>query len=225
MENEPSIRNVAPVVPGQEEQQNASQRKRWCIDDFEIGRKLGRGRFGNVYVVREKRSGYIAALKARLSCLAVWIICVIDCNFSLGSRDACSGCKALDVVINNAAQLVQVLYKVQLKKSHMEYQLRREIEIQSHLRHPNILRLFGYFYDDERIYLILEYAPGGEIYKELTKIKRFPEDRAGRYIAQIARALIHCHKKHVIHRYALASSWPVRVCSVLPMTESKMHVA
>lgn len=33
----------------------------------------------------------------------------------------------------------------------MEHQLRREIEIQSHLRHPNILRLFGYFYDEVRI--------------------------------------------------------------------------
>jgi serine/threonine protein kinase len=29
----------------------------------------------------------------------------------------------------------------------VEHQLRREIEIQSHLRHPNILRLYGYFYD------------------------------------------------------------------------------
>jgi len=32
----------------------------------------------------------------------------------------------------------------------VEHQLRREIEIQSHLRHPNILRLYGYFYDAVR---------------------------------------------------------------------------
>jgi aurora kinase, other len=84
----------------------------------------------------------------------------------------------------------------------MEYQLRREIEIQSHLRHRNILRLFGYFYDDERIYLILEFAPGGEVFKKLKKEGRFSEEVAARYIAQMTRALIHCHKKHVIHRYA-----------------------
>lgn len=42
-----------------------SQRKTFAIDDFEIGKKLGRGRFGNVYVAREKRHGYICALKAR----------------------------------------------------------------------------------------------------------------------------------------------------------------
>ena len=43
---------------------------------------------------------------------------------------------------------VQVLFKTQLQQSHVEHQLRREIEIQSHLRHANILRLYGYFYDE-----------------------------------------------------------------------------
>jgi len=44
-------------------------------------------------------------------------------------------------------------------------------------RHPNILRMYGYFYDDKRIYLILEYAPKGELYKELNSKpdKRFDE--------------------------------------------------
>lgn len=42
----------------------------------------------------------------------------------------------------------QALYKTQLQQYKVEHQLRREIEIQSHLRHPNILRLYGYFYDD-----------------------------------------------------------------------------
>ncbi len=46
--------------------------------------------------------------------------------------------------------------------------VRREIEIQSHLDHPNILRMYGFFHDEKNIYLILEYASGGEIYKELT---------------------------------------------------------
>jgi serine/threonine protein kinase len=45
---------------------------------------------------------------------------------------------------------LKVLFKNQLQESHVEHQLRREIEIQSHLRHPNILRLYGYFYDKVR---------------------------------------------------------------------------
>lgn len=43
------------------------------------------------------------------------------------------------------------------------------------IRHPHILRLFGYFYDSTRVYLILEYAPKGELYKELNKTGRFDE--------------------------------------------------
>ena len=50
---------------------------------------------------------------------------------------------------------LQVLFKSQLQLSNVEHQLRREIEIQSHLRHPNILRLYGYFYDQVH----LSFAP------------------------------------------------------------------
>lgn len=130
--------------------------QRWSLNDFEIGKPLGRGKFGSVYLAREKKSKYIVALK--------------------------------------------VLEKSQLVKNNVEHQLRREIEIQSHLRHPNILRMYGYFYDSKRIYLILEYSPGGEVYKRLTNYGRFSESTAARYIAQLAMALKYCHEKHVIHR-------------------------
>ncbi len=130
----------------------------WTLNDFDIGKPLGKGRFGSVYLAREKRSRYIVALK--------------------------------------------VLSKRELTKSNVEHQLRREIEIQSHLRHPNILRLFGYFYDDSRIYLILEYAGCGELFHELHHRcrSRFDERRAAKYVAQLAHALNYCHGKHVIHR-------------------------
>jgi aurora kinase len=93
-----------------------------------------------------------------------------------------------------------VLFKNQLQQSNVEHQLRREIEIQSHLRHPNILRLYGYFYDATRVYLILEYAARGELYKELQRAGRFDERRTATYVASLAKALIYCHSKHVIHR-------------------------
>jgi serine/threonine protein kinase len=132
------------------------KKKQWKLDDFEIGRPLGRGKFGSVYLAREKKSKYIVALK--------------------------------------------VLDKKQLKLEGVEHQIRREIEIQSHLRHKNILRLYGYFYDAGKVYIILEYAAGGELYKRLQKAKYFDEAQAAKYIASLARALLYCHDKHVIHR-------------------------
>lgn len=134
----------------------AAPEKRWSLADFDIGKPLGRGKFGNVYLAREKKTKYIVALK--------------------------------------------VLFKAQLQKAQVEHQLRREIEIQSHLRHPNILRMYGYFYDANRIYLILECAPKGELYKQLQREGRFEEKRAASYALQLAGALDYCHSKHVIHR-------------------------
>lgn len=95
---------------------------------------------------------------------------------------------------------MKVLSKNQLIKSNMERQLRREIEIQSNLRHKNIARLYGYFFDEKRIYLIIEYAPRGELYKELTKKGHFSERQTSFYIKQLSLALDYCHSKHIIHR-------------------------
>ena len=60
--------------------------------------------------------------------------------------------------------------------------------------------MFGYFYDEKRIFIILEYAPGGELYKQLTARGRFSEATTARYIHDLSIALSYCHNKHVIHR-------------------------
>lgn len=39
--------------------------RRWQLEDFDIGKPLGRGKFGNVYLAREKNSKFIVALKVR----------------------------------------------------------------------------------------------------------------------------------------------------------------
>ncbi|KAJ2779318.1 spindle assembly checkpoint kinase [Coemansia interrupta] len=128
----------------------------WKLSDFDIGRPLGKGKFGRAYVAREKNTEFICALK--------------------------------------------MLVKSELVESKIEKQLRREVEIQTHLRHPHILRLYGYFHDSKRVYLILEYASEGEVYKLLQKQGSFSEEVAAKYIAQMASALEYLHSKHVIHR-------------------------
>ncbi len=131
--------------------------KQFHLGMFEIGRPLGKGKFGRVYLARERTSGFICALK--------------------------------------------VLHKNELQQGGgVERQVRREIEIQSNLRHPNILQLYGHFHDSKRVFLILEFAGRGELYKHLRRENRFPEWKAAQYIAQMASALRYLHRKHVIHR-------------------------
>ncbi|KAH0757068.1 hypothetical protein KY290_020561 [Solanum tuberosum] len=95
---------------------------------------------------------------------------------------------------------LKVIFKEQIEKYRLHHQLKREMEIQTSLRHPNVLRLYGWFHDEERIYLILEYAHGGELYRELRKTGRLSEKQAAIYIASLTQALAYCHEKHVIHR-------------------------
>ena len=45
--------------------EESGEKRRWQLSDFEIGRPLGRGKFGNVYLAREKHSKFIVALKVR----------------------------------------------------------------------------------------------------------------------------------------------------------------
>lgn len=46
----------------------------------------------------------------------------------------------------------------------MEEQMANEIKIQYKLDHPNIIKLYGYFFDNEYLYLLQELAPQGELF-------------------------------------------------------------
>lgn len=77
-----SEEQAGPAQPRQQEEQQAQgqhdagagpvagpstniSKPRWTIEDFDIGKPLGKGKFGNVYLAREKQSKYIVALKVR----------------------------------------------------------------------------------------------------------------------------------------------------------------
>lgn len=94
--------------------------------------------------------------------------------------------------------------KVMSKKDIIDFKIeknfRREVEIQSQLRHKLISRLYGYFYDSENVYLILEYAIYGELYQHLKTQRRFNDVTASHYIYQMAQGLSYLHLKHIIHR-------------------------
>lgn len=52
------------------------------------------------------------------------------------------------------------------------------MEIQTSLKHASILRLYGWFHDNDRVFLMLEYAHGGELYKKLKKQGHLTENQA-----------------------------------------------
>ncbi|KAE8914141.1 hypothetical protein PF005_g1082 [Phytophthora fragariae] len=142
--------------PVQSLSERLNRNSKFKMDDFIVTKNLGQGKFGNVYMAKEKCTNTTVALK--------------------------------------------VLFKSPLTRDGGANNLKREAEIQVRLRHPNILYMHGYFYDDSCVYLVLEYAPCGELYKELAKEKYFADAVAARYVAQVIEALKHCHSCDVIHR-------------------------
>ena len=95
---------------------------------------------------------------------------------------------------------LKVIFKKQIDRHGILAQLKEEIEIQARLRHPGVLALYGYFHDEKRVYLVLELASGGELYKKLQQAKTLSEAQTARYVSQLARALRFCHEHKVIHR-------------------------
>lgn len=152
--------NAATMINKIQEHINKRNNKpyAWNIDDFEIGTPMGRGKFGRVYLAREKSTQAVVALK--------------------------------------------MLFKSELVKGGMQHQVIREIEIQTHLKHPNVLRMLTYFTTPKHVFLVLEYAAGGELYKYLQKQphNRFNERKTAKFVYQVADALQYCHQNKVIHR-------------------------
>jgi len=62
-----------------------------------------------------------------------------------------------------------------------------------------ITRMYGYFCDNTRVYLIMEHAQKGELYSLLKQVGKFSDEQAASYIYQRADALSYCHSKNVIH--------------------------
>lgn len=126
------------------------------LQDFEIGKILGKGKFGKVYCVKHRETGLICALKA--------------------------------------------MEKKEIVQYTIQKQFRREVEIQGSFKHKNLTQLYGFFYDEKRVYLLMEYVYYGELYKFLKNNGPLNETLASYFVYQMANALDYMHSKNILHR-------------------------
>lgn len=94
----------------------------------------------------------------------------------------------------------------QLKKASIIVENRRmeqtmsERSILKAVRHPYIVKLYYALQDQEKVYLILRYAQGGELFTHLAAERMFSEDTTAFYVAQISSALCHLHNIGIVYR-------------------------
>ena len=93
---------------------------------------------------------------------------------------------------------MKVLNKADVVKRHQIEHTKTEREIMVMASHPFIVSLRFAFQTDDKLYMITEYCPGGELYFHLKKMKSFSVHMMQFYSAQIAMALEYLHRKNII---------------------------
>lgn len=77
----------------------------------------------------------------------------------------------------------------------------KEVQIMRQLDHENIIKLIEFSESKQYYYIILELAPGGELFHQIVRLTYFSEDLSRHVIVQVARALEYLHEeKGVVHR-------------------------
>ena len=79
------------------------------------------------------------------------------------------------------------------------------------LDHPNIIKLVDFSESKQHYFIILELAPGGELFHQIVRLTYFSEDLSRWVITQVAESLQYLHEeKGVVHRYVFTATrhWP-----------------
>ncbi|KAF3693322.1 MAP/microtubule affinity-regulating kinase 4 [Channa argus] len=94
---------------------------------------------------------------------------------------------------------IKIIDKTQLNPTSLQ-KLYREVRIMKTLNHPNIVLLFEVIETEKTLYLVMEYASGGEVFDYLVAHGRMKEKEARAKFRQIVSAVHYCHGKNIVHR-------------------------
>ncbi|KAF5810740.1 putative protein kinase CAMK-CAMKL-CHK1 family [Helianthus annuus] len=95
---------------------------------------------------------------------------------------------------------IKILDKEKVLKHKMITQIKREISTMKLIRHPNVIRMFEVMASKTKIYIVLEFVTGGELFDKVATRGRLKEDEARKYFQQLINAVDYCHSRGVFHR-------------------------
>ena len=95
---------------------------------------------------------------------------------------------------------MKIIRKAEVVTSDKPRQVLSERQILEAMDNAFIVNLFVAFQDEENLYLVLRFAGGGDLFTQLEKRKRLPEDAARFYCAELVLAIEALHKNLIIYR-------------------------
>jgi len=103
-------------------------------------------------------------------------------------------------ILTGESVAVKILEKSKIRQVADVERVAREIHILKLLRHPNIIQLYEIIEDNDKLFLFIEYAAGGELFDYIVKNQRLKEREACRFFQQILNGVEYLHKLQVVHR-------------------------
>ncbi|KAL7126977.1 hypothetical protein ABFS83_14G223400 [Erythranthe nasuta] len=95
---------------------------------------------------------------------------------------------------------LKILDKDKVLKHKMADQLRQEIATMKLIKHPTVVQLYEVMASKTKIFIVLEFVTGGELFDKIVNNGRMKEDEARKYFQQLIHAIDYCHSRGVFHR-------------------------
>lgn len=95
---------------------------------------------------------------------------------------------------------IKILDKEKVLKHKLVEQIKREISTMKLIKHPNVVRLHEVMGSKSKIFIVMEYVTGGELFDKIINHGRMREEVARKYFQQLINAVDYCHSRGVYHR-------------------------
>lgn len=101
---------------------------------------------------------------------------------------------------SGATYALKILKKSEILRLKQLEHIKNEVRLLMQVAHPFIVNMHGHLQDDKRLFMLLEYAPGGELFSHLRRDGHFGDDHARFYAAQITLAFEYLHSFKIVYR-------------------------
>ncbi|KAK6141765.1 hypothetical protein DH2020_024492 [Rehmannia glutinosa] len=163
------------------------------IGKYEVGRTIGEGTYAKVKFARNIETGEHVAIKILDKDMVLKHKMAEQVHFISLLR------KSSPVIVGEINFFVWLWMTYNISRAKF-WQIKREIATMKLIKHPNVVRIHEVMASKTKIFIVLEFVTGGELFDKIVNHGRMREDEARRYFQQLINAVDYCHSRGAFHR-------------------------